>query len=98
MSYTNGIGGLQQALSSIASTNTKTGDASANEREEPAYISSQHIDQASPSSLGGIVIQALEGSDTRSTRVAALQQTIASGSYNISSSAVAERMIDSLLA
>ncbi len=41
--------------------------------------------------------QALEISDVRSAKVAALQQAIASGSYKVSSSDVAEKMIDSLL-
>jgi negative regulator of flagellin synthesis FlgM len=96
MSYTNGIGGFQQTLGSITST-TKPGNTSANDKAESAYESG-HTDQANLSSVGGIVVQALEGPDTRSTRVAALQRTIASGNYSVSSSAVAEKMIDSLLA
>ena len=41
--------------------------------------------------------QALEGSDTRSAKVASLQQAIAAGTYNVSSSDVADKIIQSLL-
>jgi len=95
MSYTNGIG-LQQALNSIAPTSAKpAGDTSTNETTSSYVL--ERADQANLSSTSGIVAQALESSDTRSAKVAALQQTITSGSYKISSSAVADKMIDSLL-
>jgi negative regulator of flagellin synthesis FlgM len=97
MSYTNGIGNLQQALSSIASTKPAT-DAATSETNGSASIQpTVREDQASLSSTSGIMAQALEGSDARSTKVAALQQAIASGSYNVSSSDVAEKVIDSLM-
>jgi flagellar biosynthesis anti-sigma factor FlgM len=95
MSYTNGIG-LQQALNSIAPTSAKpAGDTSTNETTSSYVL--ERADQANLSSASGIVAQALESSDTRSAKVAALQQTITSGSYKVSSSAVAAKMIDSLL-
>jgi negative regulator of flagellin synthesis FlgM len=94
MSYTNGIGNLQQALSSIAST---TKPATSETNGSPSTQPSVREDQASLSSTSGIMAQAMEGSDARSTKVAALQQAIASGSYNVSSSDVAEKVIDSLL-
>ena len=99
MSYTNGIGNLQQALSSIASTSTKlTPDTAASETNGGASTqASVHEDQANLSSTGGIMAQALEGSDARSARVATLQQAISSDSYSVPSSDVAEKLIDSLL-
>jgi negative regulator of flagellin synthesis FlgM len=96
MGYTNGIGNLQQALSSLASTSTKP--VAASETNIDASIqASAHEDQANLSSTGGIMALALEGSDVRSAKVATLQQAIASGSYNVPSSDVAEKIIDSLL-
>jgi flagellar biosynthesis anti-sigma factor FlgM len=44
-----------------------------------------------------LIAHALEGSDTRAEKVAALQQAIASGSYSVSSADVASKMIQSLL-
>jgi negative regulator of flagellin synthesis FlgM len=41
--------------------------------------------------------QALSGSDVRTDRVAALQQSIAAGTYNVSSSDVADKVISALL-
>ncbi len=101
MSYTNGISSLQQALSSIATTATKPSDATtaaASEAKSQAVAATpERADQANLSAAGGIMSQALEGSDTRSAKVASLQQAIASGSYNVSSSDVADKMIQSLL-
>jgi negative regulator of flagellin synthesis FlgM len=99
MSYANGIGSLQQALSSmITTTAAKTSDATANAAvNEAKSEGASPADQTKLSAAGGIMAQALEGSDTRSAKVAALQQAIASGSYNVSSSDVADKMIQSLL-
>jgi len=41
-------------------------------------------------------VQALSGSDVRSSKVEALQQSIAAGTYNVSSSDVADKLIESL--
>ena len=102
MSYTNGIGDLKQALNSIipnaATTETqqltskKASDSSNNtpNRELKA-------DEARLSSTGGLIARALDASDVRTGKIQALQQEIASGTYNVSSSDVAEKMIDSLL-
>lgn len=99
MSYTNGIGNLQQALSSIAPTqpaSQATESAEASLRGK-ASAPVKQADQTNLSSAGGVIAHALQGSDVRSEKVAALQQAIASGSYNVSSSDVAGKMIDSLL-
>ena len=99
MSYANGIGNLQQALNAMTSTSTKSAtDVANNEMNRAALIQDPvYKDQTSWSSAGGAMVQALEGSDVRSAKVAALQQAIATGRYNVSSSDVAEKMIDSLL-
>lgn len=101
MSYTNGIGSLQQALSSIAASAAKPSDATnALGTETKDVMITSTVDQADQTHLStasGIMSQALESSDTRSAKVSALQQAIASGSYSVSSSDVADKMIQSLL-
>jgi negative regulator of flagellin synthesis FlgM len=96
MSYSNEIGGLQRGLNSIAVTGTtQTNTPAAAMKTNDA--STEQIDQAKLSSMGGLVSQALGGSDVRTDKVAKLQQAIVGGSYSVSSSDVAEKMIDSLL-
>jgi negative regulator of flagellin synthesis FlgM len=98
MSYTNGIGNLQQALASLTSTSAKSATDVTNSPDRGASVVAEvQEDQASLSFTGGAMSQALGASDVRSTKVAALQQAIASGSYKVPSSDVAEKMIDSLL-
>lgn len=53
------------------------------------------VDQATLSVAGGLVAQA--GSDVRLDKVQALQQTIAAGTYRVSASDVASKIVDSLL-
>jgi negative regulator of flagellin synthesis FlgM len=98
MSYSNDIGNLQQTLSSIASTSTKPAqDVASSAMNSTSTQTSVKEDQANLSTTGGLMAEALKGSDARSARVSMLQQAIASGSYGVSSSDVAEKMIDSLL-
>jgi negative regulator of flagellin synthesis FlgM len=103
MSYANGITNQQQALSSINSSLAPTAlqpTASADSIKESAASSSANggrVDLTSLSATGGLVAQSLEGSDVRSGKVASLQQAIASGRYNVSSSDVADKIMRSLL-
>lgn len=102
MSYSNGIGNLQQVHGSITSATTQPATqavetANAPKRHEASSARASQSDQATLSSASGMIAHALEGSDVRADKVAALQQAIASGSYHVSSSQVAGKMIDSLL-
>jgi negative regulator of flagellin synthesis FlgM len=97
MSYASGIGGLQQAVNSISLSETKPAAPTSTPDGDGPVVSVNHTDEANLSSASGIVAQALEGSDTRTAKVAGLQQAIADGSYNVSSSDVADKMIQSLL-
>ena len=100
MSYANGIGSPQQipgADHTIPATPDPKLAVSASPITESSSSNVQHADQASLSTAGGVVAQALEGSDTRSAKVASLQQAIAAGTYHVSSSDVADKVIQSLL-
>jgi negative regulator of flagellin synthesis FlgM len=99
MSYEIGTGDLQRQVSPLPPTaatapvQTTVSTSPADASERPAV----DADHTNLSSLGGLVAQALETSDTRTAKVASLQQAISSGQYNISSSDVAEKLIQSLL-
>lgn len=102
MSYSSGIGSLPRTTNPITPTEpkpavqTNVSDSVANQNE--VQISSvEHADQTNLSSTAGLVAQVLESSDIRSAKVASLQQAIAAGTYNVSSSDVADKIIQSLL-
>jgi negative regulator of flagellin synthesis FlgM len=83
MSYADGIGSLQHALGSITPAPAKSPtvvSTPADQMNEGSFSAptSARVDQMSLSSTGGIIARAMEGSDTRSAKVAALQQAIAS--------------------
>jgi negative regulator of flagellin synthesis FlgM len=96
MSYASGIGSAQTAINSITPTEAKpafrTSPSDGEINEKPIAT-----DQANLSSVGGLVAQAFESSDTRSAKVASLQQAVAAGSYNVPSLDVADKIIQSLL-
>lgn len=101
MSYASGIGSSQQAINSTTPPEAKPA-IQANPSDGIAKggegsVDVRHADQANLSSTGGLVAQALESSDARLAKVASLQQTIASGNYSVSSSDVADKIIQSLL-
>jgi negative regulator of flagellin synthesis FlgM len=99
MSYISGAGSLQQGVNPAAPSEIKptvqalvpNGDASG------AIANVEHGDQTDLSSAGGLVAQALESSDVRTTKITALQQAISAGDYSVSSSDVADKIIQSLL-
>ena len=102
MSYSNGINNLQQTASSIAAAETKPiapasipGSATSGAGEPVGNAG--RADEANLSSAGSFVSQALEGSDIRAEKVTSLQQAIAAGNYNVPSSYVADKIIQSLL-
>ena len=98
MTYASGINSLQAAINSITPSEAKpAAQDSASKSSARSIANVEHVDQTNVSSTGGLVAQALEISDTRSAKVASLQQAIASGNYRVSSSDVADKIIQSLL-
>ncbi len=102
MSYASGINSLQQTINSIPSSEAKPATPvssvdSGSKETEGSIANVAQVDQTNLSFAGGLVAQALEGSDTRSAKVASLQQAIAAGNYSVSSSEVADKIIQSML-
>ena len=54
-------------------------------------------DRATLSTAGADISQATPNGDVRWEKVAAIQQALAAGSYNIPASAVASKLVDSML-
>jgi negative regulator of flagellin synthesis FlgM len=55
------------------------------------------MDQTVVSSTGDAMLQAMGSSDVRADKVASLQMAIANGTYSVSSSDVADKLIGSML-
>ena len=100
MSYADGIGSLSQVSGATtpAAKSAQQVPASTNHEAQRATApAAVQADQAVLSTAAGLIATSLAGSDVRTAKVEALQQAIASGNYNVSSSDVADKMIQSLL-
>jgi negative regulator of flagellin synthesis FlgM len=109
LSYMNGIGSPQQfqqvpnAAEPAASSASQTARTAASEAAAASITGSgvsgnaAPVDQAKLSPAAEMITQMLSGSDVRTGKVAALQQAIAAGTYSVSSSDVADKVISSLL-
>ena len=99
MSYTNGIGNMPPVSGAATQATTHVTDAAKTNRHNASAndVLTSHADHTDLSSAGAVVAQALQGSDVRADKVAALKEAIDSGNYQVSSSDVAGKMIDSLL-
>jgi len=104
MTGMDGINSLQKMLGALtvnSSTNV-SGAAAAGKagssQESSVKISSNTVDSANLSAAGGLASsQATDTSDVRMTKVSELKAAIASGSYNVSASAVADKMVEGML-
>jgi flagellar biosynthesis anti-sigma factor FlgM len=84
----NSILGTETA-SSVAAKQTKGGSTAA--------ASAAGSDQATVSSAGSEISQLADSSDVRLDKVTEIQSALASGSYNVAASAVASKVVDSML-
>jgi flagellar biosynthesis anti-sigma factor FlgM len=98
---TNSISNLQTLPGTLAANGTaasrKTSSPDLPATSSLSQPAVQAADKANLSTLGGLVAQASAGPDVRLDKVAALQYSIASGTYNVPASAVASKIVDSLL-
>ena len=97
MNYSNGIGDRMQALNPIAPASASQTRPAGAKAAEAKPAGRTETDATTLSPTGELISQALGGSDVRSSKVEALQKAIADGSYNVSSSDVAGKIMDSLL-
>jgi negative regulator of flagellin synthesis FlgM len=101
MSYVSVVGSPQSGINSIAPSGTEEAmqaNRSKGLADEGGITprSVDHADETSLSTTGGLVAQALQGSDIRSSKVTSLQQAIAANNYIVSSSDVADKILQSL--
>ncbi len=82
-----GIGGVAPSAGVKETTSVKSVDV----------VPAGGSDQAVLSAAGGFAAQDAGDAGVRTAKVAALQQAIAAGTYNIPSSAVADKVIENLL-
>ena len=97
MSYTNGIGDWKQVFPAVAPTSASQTQQSGRPQATEQRSAAGTQDEANLSSTGELVARALSTPDVRTAKVEALQKAIADGSYSVSSSDVAGKMIESLL-
>ncbi len=98
MSYSNAISSTQPIQTPITTSATKAETSTAASTDQGAAKGSiAEGDRTSLSTSSTHLVAALTTSDVRADKVASLQQAIASGSYNVSSSAIADKLLTSLL-
>lgn len=106
MTYTSAVDSNRQLPNdpSVASTaaaaipaSARTGATARAATPASQTIDSIASDSANVSLAGAMLSQASTGSDVRFDKVAALQQSIAAGTYGVTSANVAGKLIESLL-
>ena len=102
MTGMDGINSLQKMLGALQVNESKNvaGTAAAKAGSSSSVASTAStgsVDHASLSAAGGLAAGSTDMSDVRTTKVAELRQAIASGTYNVSSSAVADKMVEGML-
>ncbi len=99
MSYMNGIGNVQQSVGSVSPQGKMmVQTAKGSDGTNSASLSVQAAsDQTVLSGSSGVLSLGLSGSDVRLSKVQALQQQIADGSYSVPTASVADKLIQSLV-
>jgi negative regulator of flagellin synthesis FlgM len=103
MSYTSGIDSTQLLLTAVSTASTSTSATSRTQLNEAngagsagSVQSGDGDDHTTFSTTGSLIAQASGSSDVRMEKVAALQQAIAGGTYNVPASDVADKLISAL--
>jgi negative regulator of flagellin synthesis FlgM len=99
MSYTTGIGNTPQ-LSTPITTAATAPWSQANATRSGGSVSDTNPlseDQTSFSATASLIAQPSSDSDVRPERISALQQAISTGTYNVSASDVADKLIQALV-
>lgn len=92
MNVNNNLQGMQQLFSS----QEVTGPASKTEGSDATAVQAG-TDKATLSTAASVAAAAAPDSDVRMEKVAAIQQALADGTYNIPASEVAGKMIDHMI-
>lgn len=86
-----------EGLRSLLGVNTTAPAATPARTNTPAQENTPFSDLATLSSAGSQVSASASGDGVRMDKVASIQAALASGTYNVPASAVASRVIDSML-
>lgn len=101
MNIPTGIGNIPQPLSVLAPAATSgTGQADNLKQSTDSVANagtSTQNDAATVSVSAGLLTQSVSDPDNRAAHVEALQQAIAAGTYNVPASAVADKLMESML-
>jgi negative regulator of flagellin synthesis FlgM len=108
MSYMNGLGSAQLLLSAAstttstaATTRSQSTDSITNSASTSAPSLTSSFDDQTSFSAGSLIAQRSANSDSdsdvRTEKVAALQQAIAAGTYSVSASDVADKLLKTLV-
>lgn len=84
-------------LNSIANASPASSQPGGSSNGKPADNSVQAVDRATLSTAGTGISQSAGEMDVRWDKVAAVQQALANGTYNVPTSAVASTMVDAML-
>lgn len=93
MNIPTGIGNVPQPLNVQGPAATKQ----ASDNDVASVTTSVQSDAAKVSVSASLLAQDVGGTDARAGRVAELQQAIAAGTYSVPASAVADKLISSML-
>jgi len=85
-------------LRSLLGVNSTPSSGTQGKGSTAAAGSSFDSDRATFSSAGSEVSQAVSGESIRTDKVAAVQAALAAGTYSVPASAVASKLVDSMLA
>src|SRR5579862_1716756 len=102
MNIPSGIGNIPQPLSvpaPAATSGTRQEDnlKQSTGKDVAGVVTLTQNDAAKVSVSAGFLMQNVSGPDARGGRVEALQQAIAGGTYNVSASAVEDKLAESML-